>query len=58
MVVYIIYSSKFNKYYVGECEDFAIRLVQHNSGFFKSSSTTFANETLYNEIKKVIEVLP
>jgi len=35
--VYIIYSEKLNKYYTGSCEDFAIRLSQHNAGRNKST---------------------
>jgi putative endonuclease len=53
MIVYIIYTSKFDKYYVGECEDFEIRLAQHNTGFFKSSSTTFATDW---ELKLIFHV--
>jgi len=30
--VYIIYSEKSNKYYTGSCENFDIRLGQHNAG--------------------------
>jgi putative endonuclease len=30
--VYIIYSSKFNKYYVVYTEDITLRLTQHNDG--------------------------
>ena len=30
--VYIIYSLKLNKYYVGYSEDVAVRLAQHNEG--------------------------
>ncbi|MFM2048075.1 MAG: hypothetical protein RI955_623 [Bacteroidota bacterium] len=53
MKVYIIYSIEFDKYYVGECEDFEIRLSQHNSLFFKSSSTTFTTDW---ECKLIFEV--
>lgn len=35
--VYIIYSEKLNKYYTGSCENFSIRLSQHNDGRNKST---------------------
>lgn len=35
--VYILHSSKNDKYYVGNCEDITIRLTQHNSGRNKST---------------------
>ncbi len=31
-VVYILYSSSLEKYYVGSTADFAKRIVEHNSG--------------------------
>ncbi|MBR9853644.1 MAG: GIY-YIG nuclease family protein [Algicola sp.] len=37
--VYIIYSKKLDKYYVGESNDVDLRLFQHNSGFYKNSYT-------------------
>ena len=30
--VYILYSEKTNKYYVGSCEDVYVRLQRHNAG--------------------------
>jgi putative endonuclease len=42
--VYIIYSKKADKFYVGETEDLEKRLLQHNNGFFKGSYTTRAND--------------
>jgi len=35
--VYIIYSATLDKYYTGSCQDFGIRLLQHNSGKNKST---------------------
>jgi putative endonuclease len=35
--VYIIYSEKLDKHYTGSCENFAIRLAQHNAGRNKST---------------------
>jgi putative endonuclease len=37
--VYIIYSKKIGKYYVGETSDIEQRLIQHNTGFYKGSFT-------------------
>ena len=36
--VYIIYSERFDRYYVGQTEDFSTRLENHNKGFNKSTS--------------------
>jgi putative endonuclease len=35
--VYIIYSGRFDRYYVGHTEDFPTRLENHNKGFNKST---------------------
>jgi len=35
--VYIIYSASLDRYYTGSCQDFGIRLLQHNSGKNKST---------------------
>jgi putative endonuclease len=37
--VYIIYSSKLNKYYVGACIDLERRFREHNIGHSKYTST-------------------
>ena len=37
--VYILYSSKIDRYYVGSCLDLSERLNQHNSKFFSSAFT-------------------
>ena len=42
--VYILYSPSFDRFYVGETTDLELRLVQHNSHFFKSASTSFTND--------------
>jgi putative endonuclease len=36
---YIIFSPSHKKYYVGETEDFRLRLIQHNKGFYEDSYT-------------------
>ena len=37
--VYILYSEKLNKYYVGACTDLQRRLYEHNIGHSKFTST-------------------
>jgi putative endonuclease len=37
--VYILYSTSIEKYYVGQTQDIEERLILHNSGIFKGSST-------------------
>ena len=37
--VYIIFSQKINKYYVGACNDLKRRLYEHNIGHSKFTST-------------------
>ena len=41
---YIIYSTKIDKYYIGETENFEKRLLEHNSGFFKNAYTKQATD--------------
>ena len=36
--VYILYSPSFDKYYIGQTNNFENRLIQHNSGYEKSTS--------------------
>jgi len=47
--VYILYSESSIKYYVGSCEDIAIRLGQHNSGRNKSTKHGIPWEIKYIE---------
>jgi putative endonuclease len=37
--VYILYSEKLNKFYVGACTDLSRRLYEHNIGHSKFTST-------------------
>ena len=37
-VVYINYSEKFDKYYIGQTQDFPSRIILHNQGLVKSTS--------------------
>ncbi len=41
---YILYSKKLDSYYIGETENVSQRLVWHNSGKFKGSSTSRTND--------------
>ena len=41
---YILYSPLLDQYYIGETQDFKERLVQHNTGFFKNSSTSKSSD--------------
>ena len=40
--VYIIYSIKLDKFYIGETSDFKNRLEEHKTGFYKNSFTAKA----------------
>ncbi|MDZ4663347.1 MAG: GIY-YIG nuclease family protein [Bacteroidota bacterium] len=31
--VYIIYSAKFDKFYIGQTNDFQARILRHNNGY-------------------------
>jgi putative endonuclease len=37
--IYIIYSKKLDRYYVGTTDDVEKRLVEHNSGFYSEAFT-------------------
>jgi putative endonuclease len=47
--VYIIYSEKINKYYVGACSDLQRRLYEHNIGHSKFTSTGIPWKLMYKE---------
>ena len=51
--VYILFSNKLNKYYVGQTEDLERRLIQHNEGesAFTSSGTPWI--LIYSEEKSI-----
>ena len=46
---YILYSEKLNKYYVGACTDLHRRLLEHNSGHTKFTSTGIPWKIVYKE---------
>ena len=52
--VYIIYSAAFDKFYVGQSVEPGERVIQHNKGFFKGSSTSYAND---RQLKLVLSVI-
>jgi putative endonuclease len=47
--VYILYSEKLNKYYVGACIDIERRLYEHNIGHSKFTSTGMPWQLMYTE---------
>jgi putative endonuclease len=47
--VYILYSEKLNKYYVGACIDIERRLYEHNIGHSKFTSTGMPWRLMYTE---------
>ncbi|MEI7627461.1 MAG: GIY-YIG nuclease family protein [Bacteroidota bacterium] len=47
--VYILYSSKNDKYYIGSCEDITVRLSQHNTGRNKSTHSGMPWVLMYTE---------
>jgi putative endonuclease len=49
-VVYILYSNKFDRYYVGHCEDINNRLIRHNSKAVPSTKPYVPWELVYTEI--------
>jgi len=36
--VYILYSEKYDRFYVGQTKDVDARIIQHNSGYDRSTS--------------------
>lgn len=47
--VYIIYSSKLDKYYIGYTENIDVRLLQHNEGISDYTSKVSDWELKYSE---------
>ncbi len=50
--VYILYSLKADRYYIGETSNIELRLQQHNEGVFSGSYTKISNDWT---IKRIIE---
>jgi putative endonuclease len=42
--VYILFSEKLNRFYIGQTQDIDTRIFQHNSGFFADSYTSIASD--------------
>ena len=42
--VYILFSEKLNRYYIGQTVNVEVRLIQHNSGFYDKASTKVSND--------------
>ncbi len=42
--VYIIYSEKVDKFYIGSCLDFDTRIKQHNTHHFSTSFTSISDD--------------
>ena len=47
--VYILYSKNFDRYYVGHCENMAIRLARHNARSVPSTKPYVPWEVVYTE---------
>ena len=55
-VMYILYSSKLDKYYVGACKDFERRFYEHNIGHSKFTSTGMPWLVVYQEHFETLEL--
>ncbi len=42
--IYILYSPTLDKFYIGETQELELRIIQHNSRFFKGASTSIADD--------------
>ena len=47
--VYILYSQKFDRYYIGQCEDVDLRLKRHNGKAVPSTKAYVPWELVYTE---------
>ena len=47
--MYILFSEKLNKFYVGACTEMKRRLYEHNMGYSKFTSTGIPWQMKYNE---------
>lgn len=46
---YILFSNSTKKFYTGHCEDFSVRLEQHNSGRNKSTKSGMPWEIVFSK---------
>ncbi|CAN5342552.1 hypothetical protein BH20BAC1_BH20BAC1_28240 [soil metagenome] len=47
--IYILYSKKFDRYYIGHCEDITLRLKRHNNKGVPSTKYYVPWEVVYTE---------
>jgi len=47
--VYVLYSHKFNRTYTGQTQNLETRLIQHNSGYSKSTKPYIPWEIIHTE---------
>lgn len=53
--VYILYSKKLDRFYIGSCKDFSYRFDQHLNKEFKESFTAMAEDwELYHSIDELV----
>ena len=50
--VYILYTAKFDKFYIGQTNDFSDRVKRHNSGYEKATKPFIPWEMLWFTSKK------
>jgi putative endonuclease len=48
--VYILYSSKLDRYYTGSSEDVSIRMIRHNQGYVAATRNGVPWELRYTEM--------
>jgi putative endonuclease len=53
--VYILYSPKIDKYYIGACTDMERRLYEHNIGHSKFTATGMPWELKYTEVYPTLQ---
>ena len=53
--VYILYSEKIGKYYIGACENLERRLYEHNIGHSKFTSTGLPWKLKYTETFQTLQ---
>ena len=46
---YILYSAKYDRFYIGQCEDVAARLLRHNSSGVPSTKSYIPWQLVYYE---------
>jgi putative endonuclease len=54
--MYILYSLKLNKYYIGACSDLERRLYEHNIGHSKFTSLGIPWDLKYKEVFETLQL--